>query len=210
MSSRPWLTIRHPKIIWNFETELNAQQLINPDITIDDLLDEIRRNFDYNTLENAPTMIQNCTPGWFGSYEDFSMFWDTIFLVAETYAINLDAAEECHAAMTTPLHDLAKLTHMTWEDIERELGGWGVNRCLAMINDEDNTEKASKLRGVIDCQYWEREDAVFLMHYVYASQRVAALDAMFFHEANNKTSDEARRSRSKRKRDCRESDEENL
>lgn len=157
---RPWLVIQHLKLIWDFDTECQRQRKINPNITPEDVIEELKRNFT-TPPRSMPAMVRQASPGWFGTRKMFLAFVDTLLGVASLWNDAPNLAYIKYHAMSIPLIDFGKSSFLTWDNLCGEFRGWDKSKYEEhMLQVEESQMDVDKID---DDEYFDMDRETFLM-----------------------------------------------
>jgi hypothetical protein len=136
MCSEAGIMILHEETIFAVKMELYAQKRLDPNVTIDCVLNEIKRNFE-DAGENTPAMVKTTVPRWHGSLDAFVLFVDTMLLVASRYYNDMRGAKAIFYGMDHATKILANRLYICWVDLATTKLNWHaldvyINRILCM------------------------------------------------------------------------------
>ena len=103
--------------IFAIKMEMHEQKKHDPNVTIDCVLTEIKRNFDLPP-DGTPEMVKQTMPRWHGSHTEFVAFVETMMLLAHRFYHDKGGAKAMFLAMDRSTKVLADRLYITWEYLE--------------------------------------------------------------------------------------------
>jgi hypothetical protein len=102
--------------IFAIKKELYAQKRHNPNVTIDEILSEIKLNFEKPAV-GTPEMVKNTIPRWTGSSDAFVTFVDTMLMISKRFYHDKEGAKALFFGMQSESKLLADRLYFNWQDI---------------------------------------------------------------------------------------------